>query len=419
VVDEEHDSSYKQFDPAPRYHARDVAIMRAHMERAVVVMGSATPSMIAIRGVQEQKHTLLELPDRPSGALPEVHVLDMKQYRSAMRGPLAIALYEAVKSALEREEQIILLYNRRGYASYLQCDTCGEIPQSPHCSVSLTYHKKKNMLLCHYSGYARRAELQCRECGTGKMVTRGSGTQQIEDEIAELFPDARLLRMDRDTTSGKESHRRIYEQFLNRKADILIGTQLVSKGLDFPDVTVVGVLGAETELAFPSFRSGERMFQLLSQVAGRAGRSSKEGHVYIQTWKPDHRAVRYARIHDFNRFSAEELAERSSLHYPPFSRMVAFRFRGRSEAATRQVANAFTAALRQVTADSAVLGPSPGVIEWMNGRYIWETHLKINRSRNAASVEQLLDAVFAHYESSFKPVKTAPVRISVDVDAIE
>ncbi|MEX2552819.1 MAG: primosomal protein N', partial [Actinomycetota bacterium] len=277
VVDEEHDGSYKQFDPSPRYHARDVALMRASMEGAsmestkegagmeranegaVVVMGSATPSMTSLQAVRSGKHTLLQLPTRPAGEMPDVKILDLKQYKSAMRGPLTVELHEAISGALERKEQVILLYNRRGFASYMICEECGHIPESPDCSVSLTYHKKKNMLLCHYSGYARKADTHCESCGSAQLTTEGSGTQQIEAEIATLFPDARLLRMDRDTTSGKHAHKEIYQQFLSGKADILIGTQIVAKGLDFPNVTVVGVLNAETELAFPSFRSGERM----------------------------------------------------------------------------------------------------------------------------------------------------------------
>ncbi|MEX2601475.1 MAG: primosomal protein N', partial [Balneolaceae bacterium] len=418
VVDEEHDASYKQFDPAPRYHARDVAIMRAHMEKAVVVMGSATPSMISLQGVKVKKHTLLQLPGRPAGELPEVKVFDLKHYRSAMRGPLTVGLFEAIEQALKKKEQIILLYNRRGFASYLQCEECGHIPQSPDCSVSLTYHKKKNMLLCHYSGYARKADTRCENCGSEEVVAKGSGTQQVEESIAELFPDARLLRMDRDTTSGKYAHREIYEQFLEGGADILIGTQLVSKGLDFPNVTVVGVLSAETELAFPSFRSGERMYQLLSQVAGRAGRGTKAGFVYVQTWKPEHRAILHARQHDFWSFAKEELSDREMLTYPPFSRMIVFHFKGSSWARTQMVAEAFCNAMRVETSEFAVLGPTPSVIEWMHGLYQWEAHFKIKPEHNAGAIERLLNRIFTRYEKE-KPKGAGSVRITVDVDAIE
>jgi primosomal protein N' (replication factor Y) (superfamily II helicase) len=418
IVDEEHDSSYKQFDPAPRYHARDVAVMRAYIEKAVVVMGSATPSMTTLQGVIEKKHTLLHLPTRPGGSMPEVHVLDMKQYSSAMRGPLTIELYQAVDQALKKGEQAILLYNRRGFASYLQCEDCGHIPQSPDCSVSLTYHKKKNMLLCHYSGYARRADTRCEVCGSDNLHAHGSGTQQLEDEISDLFPQARLLRMDKDTTSGKYDHQNIYEKFLSGQADILIGTQLVSKGLDFPNVTVVGVLNAETELAFPSYRSGERMFQLLSQVAGRAGRADKDGRVYVQTWKPEHRAIRYAKTHDFRSFAKEELAERKSLKYPPFSRMIRYQFKGKDFSVTRSIAENFTESIRTVSGEANVLGPSPGLIEKMHGLYLWEAQIKISSRVSADKIESLNNQIFSRYNAN-KIKGSGSVRISVNVDAIE
>jgi primosomal protein N' (replication factor Y) (superfamily II helicase) len=418
IVDEEHDGSYKQFDPAPRYHARDVAVMRAWIENSVVVLGSATPSMTTLQGVFDKKHTLLHLPSRPGGSMPEVHILDMKQFSSAMRGPLTVKLYQAVENALNRNEQVILLYNRRGFASYLQCEDCGHIPQSPDCSVSLTYHKQKNMLLCHYSGYARRADTLCEVCGSKNLHARGSGTQQLEAEIGSLFPDARLLRMDKDTTSGKYDHQKIYEKFLSGNADILIGTQLVSKGLDFPNVTVVGVINAETELAFPSFRSGERMFQLLSQVAGRAGRAEKAGNVYVQTWKPEHRAIRYAKTHDFRSFSKEELTERKSLNYPPFRRMIRFQFKGKKLSLTRAVAESFTDAIRIVVGEDSVLGPSPGLIEKMYGMYQWEAQIKISPKASAKKIEFLVNQIYNRYEAG-KVKGSGSVRITVNVDAIE
>ncbi len=418
VVDEEHDTSYKQYDPAPRYHARDVAVMRGHMENAVVVLGSATPGMVSVKAVSEKKHTLLQLPLRPSGTMPQVETLNLIEYKSAMKGPLTAELHKEVENALKRKEQIILLYNRRGYASFLQCEDCGHIPQSPESSTSLTYHKKRNILLDHYSGYSRRADIRCELCGSENMVSKGSGTQQVEEEIGKLFPEARLLRMDRDSTSGKFGHRKIYEQFLNGEADILIGTQLVAKGLDFPNVTVVGVINADTELAFPSFRAGERMFQLLSQVAGRAGRAEKPGVVYVQTWKPDHPAIKCAQTHDFKAFAKQELASRKMLMFPPYSRMVVFQFKSPSWSKVQMVADRFCDAMRMVTGDEVVMGPSPSVIEWMSGQYQWEANIKLSRSYNAHAVEKLLDDIFAKYES-IKPKGASAVRVNVDVDAVE
>jgi len=418
VVDEEHDASYKQYDPSPRYHARDVAIMRAHMDNAVVILGSATPGMVSVKAVMEEKHTLLQLPDRPTGTMPSVEILSLKEYKGAMRGPLTVELFEEIEKALERKEQVILLYNRRGYASFLQCEDCGHVPQSPESSTSLTYHKKKNILLDHYSGYSRRADKRCELCGSENLSSKGSGTQQVEEEMAELFPDARLLRMDRDTTSGKFGHRKIYDQFLSGHADILIGTQLVAKGLDFPNVTVVGVINADTELAFPSFRAGERMFQLLSQVAGRAGRAEKPGVVYVQTWKPEHPAIKHARTHDFKAFARQELANREMLIFPPFSRMIVFHFKSPSWSKVQMVADRFCDGMRMVTGENVVMGPSPSVIEWMNGQYQWEANIKLKRSHNAFAVEKILDSIIEKYDS-IKPKGASAVRINVDVDAIE
>jgi primosomal protein N' (replication factor Y) (superfamily II helicase) len=418
VVDEEHDSSYKQFDPAPRYHARDVAVMRASMSNAVAVLGSATPGMVSVEAARLGKHDMLQLPQRPSGTMPEVRILNLLEYKSAMRGPLTVELYDEIERALKREEQIILLYNRRGFASYLQCEDCGHIPQSPECSVSLTYHKKKNILLCHYSGYSRRADTHCELCGSPNLKAKGSGTQQVEEEMQELFPEARLLRMDRDTTSGKFGHQKIYEKFAAGESDILIGTQLVAKGLNFPNVTVVGVINADTELAFPSFRSSERMYQLLSQVAGRAGRAEKPGVVYVQTWKPDHPAIQCARTHDFKAFVKYELANRKMLLFPPYSRMIVFQFRSPSWSKVQMVADKFCDAMRLEVGDDLVLGPSPSMIEWMHGQFQWEAHIKLKTTYNASIIERLLNSIFKRYET-IKPKGGSSVRINVDVDAVE
>ncbi len=418
VVDEEHDNSYKQYDPAPRYHARDVAVMRAHMENAVTILGSATPGMVSVQAVKEGKHTLLHLPMRPTGTMPEVSILNMKEYKSAMRGPLTVELFEETQKALDRKEQVIFLYNRRGFASFLQCEDCGHIPQSPESSTSLTFHKRKNILLDHYSGYSRRADTTCELCGSQNLSSKGSGTQQVEEQVQELFPQARLLRMDMDTTSGKDGHQKIYEKFLGGEADILIGTQIVAKGLNFPNVTVVGVINADTELAFPSFRAGERMYQLLSQVAGRAGRAEKPGVVYVQTWKPDHPAIRFARTHDFKAFARHELAQREQLLFPPYSRMVVFHFKSPSWSKVQTVSDKFCDAVRMVVGDDPVMGPSPSVIEWMSGKYQWEANIKLNRSANAHAIEKLLNDIFEKY-NAIKPKGSGAVRINVDVDTVE
>ncbi|HET6528707.1 MAG TPA: primosomal protein N' [Balneolaceae bacterium] len=420
IIDEEHDASYKQEDPAPRYHGRDVAIMRAHLNKAVVVMGSATPSMVSIHGAKKGKSTLLSLTKRPfETQMPEVKILDLKQYRSAMRGPLAVPLFESIKEALERNEQAILLYNRRGFSSYMQCDHCGTIPECPHCSVSLTFHKSKKQLRCHYCGYSRHQSSRCKECGHDAVTTEGSGTQQLEEQITALFPGVKTLRMDYDTTSGKDAHANILKAFGRKEADILVGTQMVGKGLDFPDVTVVGVIDADTELAFPSFRSGERMYQLLSQVAGRSGRADKPGKVYFQSRQPDHPAITTAQKHHFKAFARQELGFRKMLHYPPYSRIIRFVFKGKKDYRVQAVAHAFTECLVEVLGNAdPVLGPSPAAIIKMQNYFRWESFIKINPANGAHAIEQMIDKTFALYDQR-KPEGASSVRINVNVDALE
>ncbi|MDZ7716844.1 MAG: primosomal protein N' [Balneolaceae bacterium] len=420
IIDEEHDASYKQEDPAPRYHARDVAIIRAQMNDAVAVMGSATPSMVSLYGSKKEKSELLSLTKRPLEAkLPEVKVLDLKQYKSAMKGSLTIPLYNAIREALDRNEQIILLYNRRGYASFLQCQSCGHIPECPNCSVSLTHHKSKKQLRCHYCGYSVREPATCSSCNERSLGSSGSGTQQLEEEMNELFPEAALLRMDYDTTSGREAHANILSSFGRREANILVGTQIVGKGLDFPNVTVVGVINADTELAFPSFRAGERMYQLLSQVAGRSGRAEKSGKVFFQTWQPDHPALETAKNHDYKAFARKELAFRKKLTYPPYSRIIRFTFKGKQERRVQQVAEVFTEVLiNQVGGMDSVLGPSPAAIAKVQQFYRWETLLKIDPSNGAGVIERLLDETMEAYDRK-KPNNSSSVRININVDALE
>src|SRR5690625_3199958 len=338
-----------------------------------------------------------------------------------MRGAVTVELYQAMEQAVKRNEQVSLLYNRRGYASFLRCEECGHVPQSPESSTSLTYHKRKNILLDHYSGYSRRRDTRCEACGSEKLSTQGSGTQQIEEEMAALFPNARLLRMDRDTTSGKHGHQRVYEQFLSGKADILIGTQLVAKGLDFPNVTVVGVIDADTELAFPSFRSGERMFQLLSQVAGRSGRAGKEGKVFFQTWQPGHPAIQAAQKHQFKAFARQELVQRNMLQYPPYSRLIRFVFKGKQEGRVRRTAMAFTDCLAEVIGQhEPVLGPSPAPVSRVQNYYLWESLVKIKPTNGAGAIEHLVERTVERYNKcKDKPRGASRERINVNVDALE
>ena len=418
ILDEEHDASYKQMDPAPRYHAREVAIMRASRNNAVLIMGSATPSMQALNMAAKGKAELLEMNHRHAGAvLPEVNIIDLKEYSGAMRGPFSVALFQEMEAALARKEQIILLYNRRGFASYMQCADCGHIPESPDCSVSLTYHKRKNMLMCHYSGYSRRADTRCEFCGSENLMVQGSGTQKIEEDLEQWFPQARVLRFDKDSTSKKGAHEKILGAFARHEADILVGTQLVSKGLDFPNVTVVGVVDADTEQAFPSFASSERLYQLLSQVAGRSGRGSKPGKVFIQTRKADNPAIQFAKLHDHKAFSREEMGFRKELEYPPFMRLIRFVCKGKEEATVSKSAFLLRDVINVVLPDAEILGPTESVIPWMNRNFFWELTLKINPEKGGNFIETLLEKVMEIYEQN-SGEGASTVRVNINVDAV-
>lgn len=418
VLDEEHDTSYKQMDPAPRYHARETAIMRASLSKAVVIMGSATPSMQALNMAAKGKCELLELKERHADAvLPEVQIIDLKQYKGAMRNEFSVPLYNAIEEALTQNNQVILLYNRRGFASYFQCETCGHIPQSPECSVSLTYHKSKNMLMCHYSGYSRRADTNCEMCNSKNLIVQGMGTQKIEESLEKLFPSAKILRFDKDSTTKKGSHERILNSFGSGEADILIGTQLVAKGLDFPNVTVVGVIDSDTEQAFPSFQSNERTYQLLSQVSGRSGRGLKTGKVFIQTRQPENTAIQFAKNHDHQGFSKEEMGFRKPLNYPPYSRLLKFTLKGKEEQKVSRAAHILRNVIERVVPDLDILGPSSSAIGWMNRNYFWEVTLKIEPDKGASYIEVLLEKIMEVYERETS-ISTNIVRININVDAI-
>ncbi|MCH8485444.1 MAG: primosomal protein N' [Candidatus Cyclonatronum sp.] len=414
IMDEEHDTSYYQSDPAPRYHAREVAAMRAYRAGAVLVLGSATPSLVSLVESGRGRSRMLKLSARHAGAvLPEVKVLNLTEYRFAMKGPLAVPLYNAIHEAVGRGEQVILLYNRRGFASFMQCEACGEVPQCPHCSVSLTYHKAQQHLRCHYCGFAASVPGSCRSCGEpGGLKMQGSGTQQVEEELGKLFPKLRVMRMDQDTTSRKNAHDQLLTAFGRGEADILIGTQLVAKGLDFPNVTVVGVVNADTELAFPSYRSNERMYQLLSQVAGRSGRAGKKGIVYLQTKQPDHVSIRHAKNHDYEGFARAELAGRKPLHYPPYARLLQVSFKGKDATYTRRTAEHFTAVMQGAKTGWPVLGPAPDAIERMNDEFRWLTLMKLPPGIGTAQLEKVCGYFWEWFEKN-RPEGSSTVRITL------
>lgn len=405
VVDEEHESSYKQFDASPRYHARDVAVVRGHNSGAIVLLGSATPSVESYQNALTGKYELLEMRERVDNIpLPPIAIVDMTAERKELyaaareRTPvedraalkrfhqpaLSRVLLDRIVDRLSRKEGIILLQNRRGFAPFVICEECGHSEGCSDCSVTLTYHVTQRHLRCHYCGRVQPVPAVCPSCGGTALKLQGVGTQRVESELAELLPDARVLRMDLDTTTKKGSHHRILERFARREADILLGTQMVAKGLDFPHVTLVGVVSADTQMLLPDFRSAERTFQLLTQVAGRAGRSALQGEVIIQTHQPDHYSLRHVVLHDFRSFFAEELEARRALGYPPFSRIVLVETKGESESDVQKGAERLAEKLKPGMPAGTILGPAPAVISKIRNRYRWHVVLKVGREQDPA-----------------------------------
>jgi primosomal protein N' (replication factor Y) len=335
IVDEEHEHSYKQ-EESPRYHARDVAVVRGQMEGAVVVLGSATPSMESFYNVHRGKYTLLEMPSRVDDRkMPIVRVVDLRAENRKAKGVQIFSekLKEALAQRLERKEQSILFLNRRGWSASLQCPSCGYVAQCPNCSVSLTYHRAAQKLLCHICGHTAPVPRACPEpkCANPAIRYGGLGTERVEDTLKKLFPHARVKRMDSDTLKRKEDYRRVLGDFRTGKIDILVGTQMIAKGLHFPNVTLVGIVHADLSLHIPDFRAGERTFQLLTQVAGRAGRGDVEGEVIVQAFTPFHPAIQYARRHDYSGFYEQEIEYREQLKYPPIARIALLVVKGRNE----------------------------------------------------------------------------------------
>jgi primosomal protein N' (replication factor Y) len=321
VVDEEHDHSYKQ-EEMPRYHARDVAVMRAKMTNAAVVLGSATPSLETYYNALQGKYRLLELPERiEKRPLPEVEVLDMREefQRAKKEEPLSRKLVEEIGERLERREQVMVLLNRRGYSAFVLCRECGESVQCKNCAISMTYHKREHRLVCHYCGFMRPAPKTCPKCGSEFVQYLGTGSEKLEHILHGMFPQARISRLDRDTVRGRDDFERMLTALQSGEIDLLVGTQMIAKGHDVANVTLVGVVGSDAALSFPDFRAAERTFQLLTQVAGRAGRGETPGKVVLQTFFPDHYAIQFAAAHDYRGFYEKEIRFRSWMHYPPFN----------------------------------------------------------------------------------------------------
>ncbi len=435
IVDEEHESSYKQFDANPRYNARDVAIMRAALHNAVTVLGSATPSLESYTNALNDKYTLLTLPERADNAvLPPVRIVNMVDERKRLYADAKIRAKEEGKKAfenlsrsistvlelkirdrLEKKEGIILLQNRRGFAPFIDCTSCGHVEQCDQCNVTMTYHATQKHMRCHYCGKVKPAPTVCSQCGGFEFSLNGFGTQRVEQELTALFPDAIIMRMDMDTTSKKGSHEKILRQFGEGGADILLGTQMVAKGLDFPRVTLVGVISADTQMMLPDFRSAEKTFQLLTQVAGRAGRSVLAGEVIIQTSQPGHYALKHVQEHDFIGFYNEEIEFRKAINYPPFSRVIVVEFKGKNEKHVEQLAIAFGKTLFSLLNRDSILGPSPAVLSKIKNEYRWQIIIKANKEgdKNGTRARHSVARVVQQVQ---RQSATLNVKIIVDVD---
>ena len=415
IVDEEHDGSYKQQDPAPRYHARDSAIMLAALHNAKTILGSASPSIESYNNAVKGKYGLVELKERFGNIrLPDIILANTREAykRRLMVSHFTPELLHAIDEALGNEEQVILFQNRRGFSPYIECSECGWIPVCIQCAVNLTYHKGAGRLVCHYCGYSTGMPGKCGSCDSTGMVTKGFGTEKIEDEIKIVFPAARVERMDQDTTRNKNSLNKIIKAFEDRRIDILIGTQMISKGLDFENLTVVGILNADNLLNFPDFRAHERSFQLMEQVSGRAGRRQKQGRVVIQTSDPSNKIIRMVLRHDYLSLFRLQTEERTTFNYPPFCRMIKINIKHRDRTLLNQYSEILGHELKEIFG-KRILGPESPVISQVQSWYIKTILIKIEREKPPARAKQLIAEAI---EKVSREKGASALRIAVDVD---
>lgn len=415
IVDEEHDGSYKQHDPAPRYNARDSAMVLSSIHEAKTLLGSASPSIESYHNTVTGKYGLVKLTERYGNIqLPRTIIANTRDaYRKKrMVSHFTPELIHAIDDALGRGEQIILFQNRRGFSPYIECPECGWIPVCKQCAVNLTYHKGINKLVCHYCGYSIAVQHKCDSCGSPGLATRGFGTEKIEDEIKIVFPAAAIARMDQDTTRNKNSFSRIIRAFEEKKIDILIGTQMISKGLDFENLTVVGILNADNMLNFPDFRAHERSFQLMEQVSGRAGRRTRQGQVIIQTADPTHRIIGLVLRHDYEGLYKLESGERSSFNYPPFTRMIKLVIKHKDRALLKQYAGMLGDELRK-SFGKRILGPEYPAISQVQLWYIKNILIKIEREKPLSKAKEIILDIVTGVEKS---QGAGGLRIAIDVD---
>ncbi|MDU0995723.1 MAG: primosomal protein N' [Staphylococcus lugdunensis] len=393
IIDEEHESTYKQED-YPRYHAREIAQWRSQYHNCPIILGSATPCLESFARAEKGVYTLLSLPHRVNQqALPNIDIIDMREELSrGNRSMFSNDLRDAMNARLKKKEQIVLFLNRRGYASFMLCRDCGHVPQCPNCDISLTYHKTTDQLKCHYCGYEETPSNQCPNCESEHIRQMGTGTQRVEELLQQEFPDARIIRMDVDTTSRKGAHEKLLSDFEQGKGDILLGTQMIAKGLDYPNITLVGVLNADTMLNLPDFRASERTYQILTQVAGRAGRHEKEGQVIIQTYNPEHYAIQDVKQNNYLTFYQREMTYRKLGKYPPYYFLINFTISHKEMKKVMEASKHIHHILLQhLTSKSYVLGPSPAALSRINNEYRFQILVKYKREPELLTALQYLD----------------------------
>lgn len=419
IADEEHDGSYKQKDPAPRFHARDAAIYLASLFEAKVILGSATPSVESLYNVQQGKYAYVALKDRYKGVkMPEMEIINAKSLetiKGAGTKILTPELQQAMLEALQNRKQIILFQNRRGYSPLQLCTVCGWVPQCKNCSVSLTYHKSSDKMQCHYCGLKAAVPHTCAACGSAKLVSRSFGTEKIEEQVQQVFPDARVARMDVDSMKGKHNMNELLDQLAKRKIDILVGTQMVVKGLDFPSVALVGILSADSLLSFPDFRVNERAFQLMEQVSGRAGREDGKGRVLIQAYNIQHPVLQWVKDHDVHTFYTQEIKYREFFAYPPFTRLIKIIFKHQDEPKAIATARHMADAL-QSFAGIAVQGPGPAIVPRIRNLYIHEIWIKCPRDNKI--LELVKGFIKAQKQQILGKKGNANAQIIFDVDPV-
>ena len=411
VVDEEHEQTFKQVDPAPRYHARDAAIVLANYHKAKVLLGSATPSIESYFNAQYNKYGLVEITERYGNVqLPEIELVDLKDsyFRKKMTGHFSATLIEAITTALSLGEQVILFQNRRGYSPIIECLTCGNVPQCQQCDVSLTYHQHKNQLRCHYCGYAMAKPTQCHSCSSIDLATKGFGTEQIEQELQTIFPDAKTGRMDQDTTRGKFGFEKIIDSFKNQEIQILVGTQMLAKGLDFNNVSLVGIMNADTMLYHPDFRAFERSFQMMTQVAGRAGRSEKQGKVVIQTYNPEHNTIQQVTRNDYVGMYKEQLYDRQIYKYPPYFRIIRLTLKHRDFDKVKEGSMWLYQVMSQ-NLNMPVLGPEEPPISRIRNEYIRTILIKIPQTAPIGNTKKTIQKMLTSFEAvpQYRSIKVA------------